>query len=241
MPAVWLFVFSGVAWRWRRTGRRLAVLGAALLVLSSVPAFGRLLSFPLSAVADQHTSLTGFGADAIVVPTAGAFRDATGRWWPKEGTIRRVVVGLELQARLDLPMIVSGGAPFGQDVPESRTLAEVMLWPADGVRLETTARNSAETARAVAEILAADGARKVLLITDRNHIRRMGAALRRQGLVVASVEAVSPKPEADMDRSWSWRDFVPAESGMDITAGALREYVGIGWYLLRGYIRIRDL
>ena len=182
MPTVWLFVLAGVAWRWRRTCRRLAVLGAALLVLSSLPAFGRLLALPLSAGTDRYSSLADFGADAIVVPTAGAFRDATGVWWPKEGTIRRVIVGLELQVRLDLPMIVSGGAPFGQDVPESLTLSKVMPWPTDRVRLETTARNSAETARAVAAILAEDGAHKVLLVTDRNHIGRMRAALRAAGL-----------------------------------------------------------
>ena len=238
---MWLLVLAGVAWRWRRICGRLAVLGAVLLVLSSLPAVGRLLAWPLFLGIEERSTLTDFDADTILVPTAGAFRDAAGVWWPKEGTIRRVVVGLELQSRLDLPMIVSGGAPFGQDVPESLTLSRVMPWPTDRVRLETTARNSAGTARAVAAILAEDGAQKVLLVTDRNHIERMRAALRRQGLVVATIEAASSVSGADPGSSWSWRDFVPAESGMDVTAGALHEYAGIGWYLLRGYIRLRDL
>lgn len=241
MPVVWLFVVTLATWRWRRIGPRLALVGAIVLVLSSVPLVGRGLVLPLRAGAVTDAALQSRAGATIVVPTAGAFRDVAGVWWPGDETIRRIVRGRQLQIRLGLPLIVTGGAPPGTTEAEALVGARVAGLPEANVRLETTARNSAESARAVAEMLGGSGSAAVLLVTSASHIARMQGALRRQGLEVTSVMVVDPlRTAADRRVQW-WRILLPSRRGFNLTAAALREYTAIAWYLASGWVRPRDL
>ncbi|MCH7872926.1 MAG: hypothetical protein IID33_14625, partial [Planctomycetes bacterium] len=61
---------------------------------------------------------------------------------------------MRLRDRLGLPIILSGGSPKSDQPPEAQTLAAHFGLRGPDVRLETTARNSSETAEAVAAMLA---------------------------------------------------------------------------------------
>jgi uncharacterized SAM-binding protein YcdF (DUF218 family) len=246
MPLVWLMLAGLVAAR-RRIGRRLLGLAAGLLVISAMPIVGRALQAPLAsgAVADPDSLQRG-KALAVLVPTAGSFRDAAGVWWPEEGSIRRFVAGRELAKRLALPMIVAGGSPLVGQPPEAGTVAALVAAGDVAVTVLPAGRNSAETAAALVAALGAapDDARPpLILVTDRVHMMRMRASLRHQGIAVAAVatpDAVAPRPAGQANR-FTWRLLVPSRSGLDATGAAMHEYLGITWYLVTGNITISDL
>ena len=242
MPAIWLAAVAVALWRWQRLSRAIGLVAAVLLVLSSLPGTARLLVVPLRSGAVAPAALAAVDAAAIVVPTAGVFRDPEGKWWPNRGTVRRLVVVRGLQARLGLPLIVSGGAPGDVAVAEAVVGAGAVGLSAATTRLETTARNSAETARAVAAMLPETPVPRVILVTSPTHIARMQGALRRHGLHVVSVSIDDPA-FAEFARSPApvWRAFVPARSGLVATGSALREYVAIAWYAANGWVRPADL
>lgn len=244
MPAVWL-LFAGLLVFRRRLGRALLAIGAILIVVGSMPVTGQALLVVLASGATRYeagrTDTTAL--DAVVVPLAGAFPDGAGRWWPLPGSIVRTVRGQQLQQETGLPLMVLGGSPLpGQGEPEAIAVQRMIRLEAD-VSVESTARDSYETAQAVAMQLARmdlpERPRRVLLVTSSSHVRRMAASLRRfgVGVVIAnSGETADPRLlRADV------LDFLPSAGGMGNVRVASREFVGLGWYLLTGRIRPGDL
>ena len=240
MPAIWLTMAGYIlGWRLgRRWGRWLAIGAALGLVASSVPLVGLVLLRPLAAVPPY---VAPDGIAAIVVPTAGVFVDSRGQWWSGGNTIRRVSRGLQLQSATGLPLYIAGGGSSGDrgGLSEARIVLEQMGIPPGTVRLEETARNTDETGRAIAELLAADssaaGPFTVVVVTDRPHGIRMAASLRANGV------AVVMSLETGLEEEVRHSNFLPSVWGLKLTAAALHEYVGIAWYLARGNFRVADL
>ena len=220
---------------WRRLGRRLVVLATLLFLAASLPGAGVILTWPLSGAAPKlDPDSTADGIAAVLVPTAGAYRDAAGNWWPTETTIQRAAAGLVQSQRLGLPLILAGGNPNDGDPPEAQVLAAVMSFPVPDVRIEPGPRDSQETGAAVA-LLLRDEAQRVLLVTSPTHVARMAASLRHHG-VEAVLAAHTTLPALGRPESW-----LPQSDGIGLTRAALYEYVGILWYLVSGRITLGDL
>ena len=106
---VFLLLLAVLVLRWRALSRWLFLTGAILLLICSLPLVGDLLLRPLGAVGAPYNPLEDRDLSAVLVPTAGAFDDGTGTWWPSPGTIVRGVAGRRLSRELGLPLIISGG------------------------------------------------------------------------------------------------------------------------------------
>jgi uncharacterized SAM-binding protein YcdF (DUF218 family) len=137
-------------------------------------AAAHLLGRPLE-VADQ-----GGVADAIVV--LGAPLAADGALSP---VLReRVVAGHRLWTMGAAPRIcVSGGPSRGRT--EAAVMAEALRElgvPAAALRIEPTARSTAENATRVAALLAPEGVRRVWLVSQPFHLRRARWLFGRAGL-----------------------------------------------------------
>ena len=245
MPVVWLLVIAltfGRRWRWSRLMFGLATL---LLVVGSLPITARLLTMPLAAVVPPlDPVMAPAGVAAVVVATAGSFRDAAGDWHSETATLRRVVVARLVRERLGVPLIVAGGAPKGDDQPPEALTAvrDLDLFGLPFVQREDAGRNSTETGTNVAALLrnvtAPSTSTAVVLVTAHTHVARMAAALRHADVHVAAVATTdffdnSPGPGPSA--------FLPSIKGLLQVGGALYEYVGIVWYLARGAIDISDL
>ena len=112
-----------------------------------------------------------------------------------------------------------------------RTTAELMREfligqgvPADRIQVETTSRNTRESAVAMARILAGEPGRKVLLTSD-YHMFRSRRLFGREGLAVAAL----PIPDA-RKRGRQWRTRWPAF--LDVA----EEIAKIVWYGARGLL-----
>ena len=229
-----LLVLALLLGRRRRLGRVLLLVAVAAFALGSLPGIGTLLTRPLAGAAATLGPGIDPGAATILVPTAGLYQDAGGRWWPTETSIRRAAAGLALRERLGLPLLLAGGNPNAGEPPEARVLAELLGLSEPGVRLELEARDSAETGAAVAALLEG-GSKRVILVTSPAHVARMSAALRHNGLTVLAAPIGPPRPLLRADQWW------PQARGLGLTRAALYEYLGILWYLVSGRIALEDL
>lgn len=233
MPILWLLVLALVLWRWKGLSRAVFLAGTLLFLVLSLPASGKLLISILQARTPAFAGEVREGTSAILVPSGGTNDDGTGRWWPTLSSVRRLAVALELRDRLDLPVILSGGSPQPGQPPEAETLAAHFGLQASDIRLETTARNSSETAETVAAMLAGEPNPRVILVTSTTHIARMSAALRHHGIAVTAVGGDAG--------SWAPSDFLPSYQGLKMSQGAFREYMGILWYLATDRLNLEDL
>ncbi len=211
----------------------LLLIWLPLLVLS-LPPVADLLTAPLAGGAPAPDAANP--PDLIIVPTAGVYRVDGDRWYPSTTSIARTATALEQQAAWPVPIVISGGNP-DDGPPESRTIAEGMqLVIDDALMIETESRNTADTGANVAAIAEAFAVRHVLLVTSDSHMMRAAASLRHFGLEVSGVVAVAPQgPEGLLD------GILPSRDALEASMVAIREYIGIVFYLVDGRIDMDDL
>lgn len=204
------------------TGRRviarlLAIIGALYLCLTLLPVAG-LLSGPLQ-VADALDR-----ADAIVVLAGGSSGGHL-----TNASIRRTLHGISLFRLGYAPRIILSGGSSGdvRGAPEAALMAFFALGlgvPRQAIVIEHRSHRTAASARAVAEMLPALGAKRVLLVTSRPHMRRALLAFRRAGVVALPANVPGPLSEA-----------LPL-GRLVLTQSVAHEYVGLVYYWWRGWI-----
>ncbi len=170
----------------------LAWLGFTTLLVLSMPVVSDLLveslndSGPLD-LADVR------GAEAIVIPGGGTRRDALEYGGDTVGqlSLDRVRYGAVVAKRTGLPVLVSGGSPYG-----GRTEAELMRQTlvsefGVGVKwMELQSRNTHENAVRSAEILHRDSVHRVILISHGFDMRRARGEFEAAGLEVVAAPTI---------------------------------------------------
>lgn len=243
-PSTLLFLVLGVAifQLWRRRYEfpfrvYWIVVPFVVLVIVSMPAFGHLLlgtlewPYPPSfAVPDD--------AQAIVV-LSGYVRpqDAT-RLRAELGadTLYRCLHAVQLHRRArHLPILVSGGVPDG--VPSGPPFAEAMRdflvelgVPPSRIRMEDRARTTHENAVESARLLAEGDVKRIVLVTDAEHMFRSVGCFRKQGLEVVPRACNHGATEFH----WQVRDFLPSADGLARVESVGHEWIGTLYYWLRG-------
>ena len=213
----------------RNTGMTLAVLALLALLLLSLPVVSRALVAPL----EPHPPLSAVqlrGAQAIVVLGGGTYHaapeyggDTVGR-----ATLERLRYGARLARASGLPLLVTGGAPFG-----GRAEGELMREALEAdFRLkarwvETASRDTAENASLSAPLLQAAGIKRIVLVSHARHLPRAVPLFEQQGFEVAPAPTMLLAPPA----SWA-NEMVPGSLGT--SREALNEHFGRLVYYFRG-------
>lgn len=212
-----------LARRHPRTGRGVAAFAVLTLLALSMPPVADALSVshathaPISA-AELAT------AEAIVVLGGGNYHDApeyggdtVSRW-----TLERVRYGVHLQRRSGLPILVTGGAPFGGR-PEGDAMKETIERDF-GVKVkwaEIDSRDTAENALYSARILKAAGVKRVALVSHAAHLPRAVPLFEGHGLAVIAA------PMGFKTRSPSaLANALPSVGALGASSDALREWLG---------------
>ena len=135
-------------------------------------------------------------------------------------TLERLRYGARLGRESSLPVLVTGGAPFG-----GRAEAESMREALErdfGIKVrwvETASRDTAENARLSAPLLKAAGVTRIALVSHGWHLPRAIELFEKQGI------EVTPAPTAFSTGSPSLlEDLLPG--GLVTSRLALREYLG---------------
>jgi len=207
-----------------RLGRGIAAVALlALAALSLQPVASALMqgletSPPISA---QQLAR----AQAIVVLGGGTYSAA-----PEYGddtvsrmTLERVRYGTYLQKRSGLPILVSGGAPFGGR-PEGAAMKEAIERDFHGSVqwVEGASRDTAENAAYSATILKKAGVERIALVSHGWHLPRAVKLYQRQGLEVMAAPTAFSTPGPSL-----FARALPSAAWLSESSTALHEWLGI--------------
>ncbi|MGH2606830.1 MAG: YdcF family protein, partial [Anaerolineales bacterium] len=229
----------------RRWGRWVLTILAAGYWMMSVPAIARALERgldpgfePLAGSGDAE------GAQAVVVLAGGSrtYRSADGSIHSLTGeSAARVLEAARLYRRLGvMPVIASGGyQESGLGSPESEALAHALRdigVPGNQVLQEAHSQDTRQQALAIGPLLSDLGIERFVLVTSPPHMMRSLATFREVGLdPIASVARQGSEDEETPPIV----GLVPAESGLDVSHSAFREYMALVYYWARGWLEIR--
>ena len=228
-----IFAIAGVYFLCRqryRSGLALLAFGAGWLWLCATPAMAVRLREPLERRYPPQEASTYSKADAIVIlgggalPQSGLDPDADDPYGPAT----RIGFGLQLfrDARADM-VLVSGG---DQAQPMARGLLRLGV-PADALQIESTSTNTHENAAFSAVMLKHGKRLRILLVTSGFHMPRAAASFMKQGLEVI------PAPAYDsVHPSWEAHPWWPKRDALQLSGRCLREYVGMWWYRVHGWV-----
>ena len=144
-------------------------------------------------------------------------------------------------------IIVSGGFIdfFGSTVPEveaMRELLEALGVPPAAIVEEDRSRNTYENALYVKEIVTARGYDDFLLVTSAMHMPRSMAIFTKQGLHVtaapvdfSATRGAAGRTEDPGLEGWLLK-VLPTSDRLELSTRALREYIGLLVYRLRGWL-----
>jgi uncharacterized SAM-binding protein YcdF (DUF218 family) len=230
-------------------GSALLVISTTVLVVASLPGTGHMLLAGLERYAKpldlvpmaEHGPQAGLfiakdsikdPPQAIVVLGSIRYSDAP----EYDGKDTASALGLErlryaayLQRKTGLPILVSGGSPYGEQTAQADFMKSILTdeFKANVKWVERSSRNTLENARFSQALLAEAKIHTVYLVTHAWHMRR---ALR--AFEIAGIHAV-PAPtgfDTVTRRDREGLAYLPSARGMYLTSIALREQLGILWY-----------
>ncbi|MGD2140084.1 MAG: YdcF family protein [Burkholderiales bacterium] len=239
LPPLNLLLLASVAAltmrRWPRLGRSLliaALVGGYLLSTPAITA-GCLRYLERSVPGSSMASLKARAPlpAAIVALGGGTYFNA-----PEYGgntvsttTLARLRWTAHLYRGLHIPVLVSGGKPYGNRDSEAEqmrdTLGEDFGVPVQW--MESRSRDTYEAAYNTWAILGEEHA-QIVLVTHASHMPRAAMIFRRAGFdVIASATGYTTAPPSRIG------EFVPGARGLINARIFLHEILGIGWYHLR--------
>lgn len=252
LPPASSFLLIGLglllARRRRRLGATLAALGLAGGLALAMPLFANPLMAwveapyatldppPLRLPAERAARWRASpdeAPQAIVVLAGGSARDGAASGEPNRvsaTSLERLLHARRVARLTALPVLISGGVTLQGGTPEAalmrRVLEEDLATPVKWI--ETTSRDTGESARLTGEVLQPAGIRRILLVTHAYHMLRAQRAFERAGF------AVTPAPHSFMGAPMrlSWLDLVPIQEALMSSRLAVREIIGRFWYRL---------
>jgi uncharacterized SAM-binding protein YcdF (DUF218 family) len=168
--------------------------------------------------------------DVIIVLGGGVYDsvpDLSGEGAPHEDTLARLVTAVRLQKRLQVPVIVSGGAVFPwrkAEAPVDARVMEDLGVSTDKIILEERSRDTLENAQQAAEICKKYHFSHPLVVTSAYHMKRAILSFNMVGIDVTAV----PCGFKIWKKTYHWDDYLPTE--LSNTSTACREYIGLLYY-----------
>lgn len=166
-------------------------------------------------------------AGAIVVLGAGIYPQAPefgGADTVARNSLGRARYAALLQRRSGLPLLTSGGSPYG-GVAEAEAMRELLerefMVPVRWT--ETASHDTAENAQYSGRILAAAGVSSVALVTDAWHMPRARLEFQRAGI------AVMPAPTGFAVDSTGIDLWLPSSFALNQSGNACREWLALLW------------
>jgi uncharacterized SAM-binding protein YcdF (DUF218 family) len=206
-----------------KLGRAIAFLGLALLTALSMPFVANELRQDLEHLPPISTASLE-DAEAIVILAGGVYRNAPeyGGDTISSSSLMRSRYGVFLQKRTGLPILVSGGAPFGGK-PEAEVMRDTIETEFHGrVRwIENQSRDTTENAQYSVALLKSAGISKIALVSHSTHLPRAVELFAREGITVF------PAPTGlQVAPGSSILHFVPQSGALHSSTQTLHELLG---------------
>lgn len=194
---------------------------AAILLASTL--LPRVAALPPTGLAPQQ-------AQAVVVLGGGVLAQAPeyGTAQPSRQTRARLAYGRWLARTSQLPMAFAGGVGWAATGTGSDSEGAVARrWATDqgGVDLrwvDDRSRDTAESAREMAQLLQTAGIRRVALVSDTWHLPRAQRLFERAGFDVVPAPTMLPLPSERPLLEW-----LPSAHGLELSRVVLREWLAL--------------
>ena len=142
-----------------------------------------------------------------------------------------------LHHRTNLPVIISGGRPYGGgDYSEAEVAAKALkqeFWVDKILALERQSRSTWENAVNTREILERLNIKKIILVTSAWHMPRAVDSFNRVGIYPIPAPTVFIQTQLPPDELSSW---LPSMRSLNDSHLAMHEHIGSVWYRLREII-----
>ena len=212
----------------RTTGLTLLVASVAGLFLLSMPAVGTTLAGLLeNRYAKEALNLKG--AQAIVILGAGSYAAAPeyGGDTVAAATLERLRWGARLHRLSGLPVMLSGGSPFGTGTSEAAQMKASLNedFRTEVKWLEEKSFNTLEGARYARQQLAGAKINRIALVTHAVHMRRARLVFEQAGFSVIEAPTAFSTPHSP-----GILNYLPSSRGLELSRGFLYEVLGLGWY-----------
>ena len=222
--------------RWLLAGSLIVFSSIAALLVLSLPLTGYQLMegiesrFPALSlpIASDPVSPPG----AIVILGGGRYTEAL-EYDDSDSvnrlTLERLRYGAYLHRLTGLPILVSGGAPYGEKLTEAELMKASLEndFRVEVKWVENKSANTHENARFTKIILAEAGIRRIYLVTHAAHMPRAVWSFENEGIntIPAPTGFTTPNKE---DREMM--GYFPSANGLHLSSSALRERLGLFWY-----------
>lgn len=243
LACLFLLLAMGLLWKWPRLAALFIGVALVLLLGSSN---GWVSNWLVRSLEFQYVPATPLPqADAIVV-LGGATRSALSPrpWVEVNEAGDRVLYGAKLYREGKAPRLILSGGQINGEGPESADMAELiesMGVPKSAILQDPTSLNTRQNAVNVKYLMTTNGIHRILLVTSALHMPRSLAIFRK-----LEIEAI-PAP-TDYLMSVSHREItqhspqalvlnlLPDAGQLKESTLAIKEYVGIFVYRLRGWL-----
>ena len=159
----------------------------------------------------------------------------------------RILYAAKLYQDGAAPLIILSGGRIewkGGGDSEAKDMADILVLmgiPRDAIVLEPKSLNTYQNAIYTQEILQARGINQILLVTSAMHMPRALAIFDKQGIKAIPAPTdylVSERNFTEVNNSLEARilSLIPDSGSLDRTTQAIKEYVGIVVYRLRGWL-----
>lgn len=222
--------------RWPSIGTGIIAAAFLTLLVLSLPITGHQLTAALEADIRPLPGLTPETArrqaQAIVVLGGGRAAAAAeyGGDTVNSLTLERLRYAVRLHRATKLPILVSGGAPFGEKITEAELMRQTLEqdFQVRAKWVEDHSRTTFENAAYTKAMLAGAGIQRVFVVTHSWHAPRARWAFQHVGLDATIAPTLLTQWTAD-----GVLDYVPSARGLSLTSRAMSEWLGLRWYQYR--------
>lgn len=227
-----------------RRRRRVIVAGVVVLLVFSNPLVGHYLIRSAEAWAERRPGTDVPAADAVVVLSAGQSLAPGPARIVEWSDANRFFAGVDLMLASKAPLLVFTGAAVSSmsGVPNEGEILSVRAQglgvPAERMVVTPAVLNTADEARAVAELLRARQVMRprVLLVTSAFHMRRARQLFEEEGVVVDPFPVSFSSPDLG---SLTVLSVLPSVRALADSQTAIREMYGRAFYWLRSVVAPR--
>jgi len=200
-----------------------------ILFLFSLPIFIELFKYPLTNGSSKF--IAGDDISAVIVLTAGSYKDINDKWYPSSTSIQRTILANNIAKELNLPLIILGGSKSIALPAESLLVSKVI--DNDNLLLETQSKNTYQSVKNLDKVLLKLNLNKkhnYLVITSDIHNLRTALVFKSQGYRIKIFDYTSFNKNG-------FSTFIPNAKSFILLNNYLYEYFGIIKYIFLGYIK----
>jgi len=201
-----------------------------LLLLLSLPIIIEFFKYPLTNGSSKY--IAGDDISAVIVLTAGSYKDVNEKWYPSATSIKRTVLANNIAKKEKVPLIILGGNQTGKFPSESLLVSKFVH--NNNLLLDTKSKNTYQSVKNLEKNLLAINLNKnnnYLVITSNIHNLRTALTFKSQGYKIKIFNYYYLN-------KIKFIDFIPNSRSFILFNNCLYEYFGIIKYVFLGYIKV---